>query len=97
MSEFQAQCEIYRALKYWEMVSKLVEIWKWLRKVFKISFYTTAFKGCVGIVFPHSFQIGDQAGCQVGRWVVRKSLSGMYLRNHKVLEVETWLEHWLWV
>ena len=33
-------------------------------------------KGCWGIIFTH--------GVQMGGWAVGKSLSGLYLRNHKL-------------
>ena len=37
-------------------------------------------KGCRGVVFTH--------GVQMGGWAAGKSLSGLYLRNHKVYEVD---------
>ena len=40
------------------------------------SFYPTALKGCQGIVFTH--------GVRMGRPAAGKSLSRLYLRNHKV-------------
>ena len=43
-------------------------------------FYPTAFKGCMGIDFTHGVQIGGQAA--------GKSLSGLYLRNCKLWEVD---------
>ena len=32
---------------------------------------------------------------QVGVWEAGKSLSGVYLRNRKIWEVDTWLGHWI--
>ena len=46
------------------------------------NFYPTALKGCRGIVFTH--------GVQIGGWVAGKSFSGLYLRNRKMSEVDTW-------
>ena len=43
-------------------------------------FYPTALKGCRGIVFTHGVRMGGRAG----RQAAGKSLSGLYLRNHKV-------------
>ena len=40
-------------------------------------FYPTALKGCQGIVFTHVVRMGGR-------------VSGLYLRNRKVLEVDTW-------
>ena len=40
------------------------------------NFYPTALKGCQGIVLTY--------GVWMGRRAVAKSLSGLYLRNHKV-------------
>ena len=42
-------------------------------------YYTTALKGCQGIVFTHGVWMGWTS--MVGR---RESLSGRYLRKHKV-------------
>ena len=47
-----------------------------------LHFYPTALKGCRGIVFPHRVRMGGR--------VAGKSLSGLYLRNCKVWEVDTW-------
>ena len=33
----------------------------------------------------------------MGGWAAGKSLSRLYLRNYKVLEVDTYWEHWLGV
>ena len=53
----------------------------------RLYFYPTALKGCQGIVFTHGVQMcGRAAG---------KSLSGLYLRNHKVKEVDTGYGYWL--
>ena len=41
------------------------------------SFYPTALKGCRGIVFTHGVRMGGP-------------VSGLYLRNRKVWEVDTW-------
>ena len=30
-----------------------------------------------------------------GRWVTGRILSGLYLRNHEVQEVDTWWGHWV--
>ena len=51
-------------------------------------FYPTALKGCKGIVFTHGVQMGV-------RRAAGNRLSGLYLRNHKVCEVDTWYRHWL--
>ena len=45
----------------------------------------------VGILF--SPMVSGWSGRRVGG---RKSLSGLYLRNRKVYEIDTWLGHWLW-
>ena len=42
-----------------------------------MTFYPTALKGCVGIVFINGVQMGMQVLCG-------KRLSGLYLRKHKV-------------
>ena len=47
-----------------------------------IVFYTTAFKGCRGIIFTHVVWMGRQAA--------GKSLSRLNLRNRKMYEVDTW-------
>ena len=39
----------------------------------------------MGFVFNHCIQMGRRLGV----WMVGKSLSGLYLRNHKMYEVET--------
>ena len=57
----------------------------------KLFYYPTALKSCQGIVFTHGVRMGGQAG---GR-AAGKSLSGLYLTNRKVLEVDTWWGHWL--
>ena len=44
-------------------------------------------KDCRGIGFTHAVWMGG--------WVAGKSLSGLYLRNRKVYEVDTRLGHWL--
>ena len=46
-------------------------------------------------VLPHSSSImsgrgGGGGGVLAGGWVAGKSLPGLYLRNHKVKEVDTW-------
>ena len=46
-----------------------------------VLFYPTAFKGCADIVFTHGIWMGGQAA--------GKSLSGLYLRNDEVHDVET--------
>ena len=57
-------------------------------------FYPKALKGCQPIVFTHDVRMGRQAfGRAARRW--EKVLSGLYLKNHKVQEVDTWLGHWL--
>ena len=47
-------------------------------------FYPIALKGCQGVVFTHNVRMGGWAGRQVGGWLAGKSLSRLYLRNHKV-------------
>ena len=47
-----------------------------------LHFYPTALKGCRGIVFTHGVRMGGRAA--------GNSLSGLYLRNRKVWEVDTW-------
>ena len=49
---------------------------KTITSVFKVSFYPKALQGCRCIVFTHGVRMGGRA--------VGKSLSGLYLRNHKV-------------
>ena len=51
-----------------------------------VHFYSTAFKGCVSIVFIHGVKLGSQ----LGEWAAdnRKFLSGQYLKiwgNRKVI------------
>ena len=50
-------------------------------------YYSTALKGCWGIVFTHGVRMGGRVSGQAGGWVGgrrEKSLSGLYLRNRKV-------------
>ena len=54
------------------------------------NFYPTAIKGCWGIVFIHCIRMGGRADGE-------KSLSGLYLRNHNMQEVDNWQGHWLGV
>ena len=51
-----------------------------LKSIQFIGFYPTALKGRRGIVFTHGVRMGGRAG----GWAAGKSLSGLYLRNHKV-------------
>ena len=48
----------------------------------KYDFYPTALKGCRGIVFTHGVRMGGR--------VAGNSLSGLYLGNCKVWEVDIW-------
>ena len=50
------------------------------------SFYPTDLKDCRGIFFNHGVQMGGRAVW----WAAGKSLFGLYLRNCKVHEVDTW-------
>ena len=60
----------------------------------KTHFYPTAFEGCAGTVITSGVRIGIQAGGMVGQ-AEPKILSGLYLRNVKVSDVDTLWEHWL--
>ena len=50
------------------------------RLYFNKPFYPTALNGCWGIVFTHGVRMVGRAGGQAAG----NSLSGLYLRNHKV-------------
>ena len=52
-------------------------IYEMARKL--VSLCPTAFKGYVGIVFTHGIRMGRAVG---------KSLSGLYLRNHNMQDIE---------
>ena len=49
-------------------------------------FYPTALKSCQSIVFTHGVWMGGRAD----RQAAGKSLSGQYLKMHKLWEVDTW-------
>ena len=48
----------------------------------KNKLYPAALEVCQGIVFTHDVWMGG--------WAAGKSLLGLYLRNRKVYEVDTW-------
>ena len=49
-------------------------------------FYPTPFKRCAVIIFTNGVPLGGQAG----RQAAGKNLSGLYLGDLKVWEVDTW-------
>ena len=63
-------------------VSKLANRLRLNTEIQQKPFYPTALKGCQGIVFTHDVRMGGR--------VAGNSLSRLYLRNRKVLEVDTW-------
>ena len=74
-----------------KMAEVVDKIGQWILHYYLISgidkniyFYPTALKGCWGIVFTHGGRMGGRASGRAGGRSARKSLSGLYLRNHKV-------------
>ena len=61
-----------------------------------IGFYTTALKGCRGIVFTHDVWMGRRvlgrsfSGLYLRVTLTYKILSGLYLGNYKMYEFDTW-------